>query len=216
MSRENNEILNIFRVRRTVLQMLRDRGYLVFDTKDDLNMSRTDFESKFVKNYKIIREHLEIKRPKWNSNSNKLLVAFVEGEKEKSTIGVKSIRSYCERIKQDNYKNVILILHGRLTPHAKQAISAINSGFDKIEYFSEAELVVNITEHTLVPKHEILSIEETKCLLKRYSLSETQLPRIQKNDPVARYLGLQKNQIVKIIRPSETAGRYITYRRCMI
>ena len=56
MSRENNEILNIFRVRRTVLQMLRDRGYLIFDTKDDLNMSRADFEAKYVKNYKIIRE----------------------------------------------------------------------------------------------------------------------------------------------------------------
>jgi DNA-directed RNA polymerase I, II, and III subunit RPABC1 len=216
MSKEDNEILNIFRVRRTVLQMLRDRGYLVFDTKDDLNMSRVDFEAKFVKNYKIIREQLEIKRPKWNSTSNKLLAAFVEGEKDKSTIGVKSIRGYCERIKQDNYNNVILILHGRLTPHAKQAVSAINSGLDKIEYFSEAELIVNITEHNLVPKHEILSVEETKCLLKRYSLKETQLPRIQKNDPVARYLGLQKNQIVKVIRPSETAGRYITYRRCTI
>nr|UXY87817.1 RNA polymerase I, II and III 24.3 kDa subunit [Cryptomonas curvata] len=216
MSRENNEILNIFRVRRTVLQMLRDRGYLVFDTKDDLNMTRADFESKYVKNYKIIREQLEIKRPKWNSANTKLLAAFVEGEKEKSTIGVKSIRIYCERIKQDNYNNIILILHGRLTPHAKQAICAINSGLDKIEYFSEAELVVNITEHILVPKHQILSTEETKCLLKRYSLNESQLPRIQKNDPVARYLGLQKNQIVKIIRPSETSGRYITYRRCTI
>jgi hypothetical protein len=62
--------------------MLRDRGYLVFDTKDDLNMSRVDFEAKFVKNYKIIREQLEIKRPKWNSTSNKLLAAFVEGEKD--------------------------------------------------------------------------------------------------------------------------------------
>jgi len=216
MNRENNEILNIFRVRRTVLQMLRDRGYLVFDTKDDLNMSRAEFESKYVKNYKIMREQLEIKRPKWNSPVSKLLVAFVEGEKEKSTIGVKTIRGYCERIKQDNYSSVILILNGRLTPHAKQAISAINSGFDKIEYFSETELVVNITEHNLVPKHEILSLDEVKCLLRRYSLKETQLPRIQKNDPVARYLGLQKNQIVKIIRPSETAGRYITYRRCTL
>jgi DNA-directed RNA polymerase I, II, and III subunit RPABC1 len=216
MGREDNEILNIFRIRRTVLQMLRDRGYLVFDTKDDLNMSRVIFETKFVKNYKIIRPELEIKRPRWNSADIKILVAFIEGEKEKSTIGVKSIREYCERIKQDNFSSVILILHGRLTPHAKQAISAINSGSDKIEYFNEAELIVNITEHNLVPKHEILSNEEARCLLERYSLKETQLPRIQKNDPIARYLGLQKNQIVKIIRPSETAGRYITYRRCII
>ena len=216
MDYEDKQILILFRVRRTLLQMLKDRGYIVFDNEEDLEMSRAKFEKKFVKNYKIVREFLEINRPKWNFENKKILVVFVAGEKENSTIGVKSIRGFCERIKQDNFQNSILILHGRLTSHAKQAINSINAINDRIEYFSESELIINITEHCLVPKHEIISEEETSSLLKKYSLKENQLPRINKKDPVARYFGLQKNQIVKIIRSSETAGRYITYRRCSL
>ena len=81
-----------------------------------------------------------------------------------------------------------------------------------IEPFSQEELLINVTKHELVPKHQILKESEKLDLLKKYRVKDSQLPKIQCEDPVSRYFGAKRGDIVRIVRPSETAGRYVTYR----
>jgi len=110
-------------------------------------------------------------------------------------------------------KKGIIVFPGNMTPSARKVIVAMAQQY-RLEEFSEADLLVNITRHALVPQHEVLSNEEKKQLLEKYRLKDTQLPRIQVADPVARYYGLKRGQVVKITRPSETSGRYASYRIC--
>jgi len=196
----------LFRVYKTVSAMLGKRGYMV--PRDMREMTPAAFTERFGE-YPS-REALTILVEKADDDANQLFVFFPEDEK----VGVKPIKVYTDRMRDESVSNAILVLRVDITPFAKQAVQEMSDSF-RIEHFKEAELLVDITEHQLVPEHIVLSQNEKQELLKRYRLKETQLPRIQPNDPVARYYGMKRGHVVKIIRPSETAGRYVTYRVCM-
>jgi DNA-directed RNA polymerase I, II, and III subunit RPABC1 len=140
-------------------------------------------------------------------NVGPIHVKFQEGD----SIGIKHMRNFAQELTGNNFHTGILVTSVNITPAALKIIPAVASE-TRIETFLEADLLVNITHHELVPKHVLLSKEEKTALLQRYRLKDTQLPRIQVGDPVARYLGLRRGQVVKIIRKSETAGRYASYR----
>ncbi|MCE4617210.1 MAG: DNA-directed RNA polymerase subunit H [Desulfurococcales archaeon] len=69
-----------------------------------------------------------------------------------------------------------------------------------------------ILHHELVPKHEVLDIEEAAKLLKELGVEPHQLPHISVNDPVVRILNAKPGDIIRIRRKSEIAGETIFYR----
>lgn len=68
MTLSEEEITRLFRIRKTVMQMLRDRGYLVTDY--EINMNRSQFVNKFGDNMK--REDLVLNKAKRNDSSDQV------------------------------------------------------------------------------------------------------------------------------------------------
>lgn len=186
--------------------MLHDRGFAV--TQSELDLSLHEFVARFAPNQTPIdRKLLTVLVQKRDDPTDHLFVFFAEDQ----SVGVKPIRTFVERMVEQSVFKAVIVIRNTITSSASKICQSMAPKY-QIEQFMESELVVNITEHKLVPQHILLSEEEKLALLKKYHLKESQLPRIQLNDPVIRYFGLKRGNVVKIVRPSETAGRYITYR----
>ena len=70
----------------------------------------------------------------------------------------------------------IMVVQGQ-TPLSKKE-EAEESQMLPIEIIPLSDLQVNITHHKMVPKHSVLTDEETKDLLDKYRIKKHQLPKI--------------------------------------
>ena len=70
----------------------------------------------------------------------------------------------------------------------------------------------DVLTHELVPNHILLTEEETQELLKKYSITRGQLPKIKTSDVVVKQIGAKPGDVLKIIRRSLTAGKAVAYR----
>lgn len=210
-TQSQKEVSLLYRIYNNVLECLQIRGYPI----NNYEKTFEDFVSLFknedepdVSILKIVTSKEETEEKK---EEDKIIVMFSDEEK----LGVKQIKKFIDQMDTTDSSRCILVLKYPLSMYAKKTIEEFNTMFSLkyVEYFDYTEFLMNITKHTLVPDHIILNKSEIKELIQNYSLKrETQLPKLLHMDPMSKYLGLRKGQVVKVVRNSETTTKYLTYR----
>lgn len=71
---------------------------------------------------------------------------------------------------------------------------------------------IDIQDHMLVPKHEIMTEEEISDEFSDVDYDFKDLPKIKSRDPVVKAIGAKTGNILRITRKSDTAGKFVTYR----
>ncbi|MHC1570314.1 MAG: DNA-directed RNA polymerase subunit H [Methermicoccaceae archaeon] len=71
---------------------------------------------------------------------------------------------------------------------------------------------INVLEHEMVPKHELLDESEVKAVLQKYAIKKEEMPKIRVDDPAAQAVGAQVGDVLRITRKSPTAGTFVSYR----
>ena len=71
---------------------------------------------------------------------------------------------------------------------------------------------IDVFASGLVPRHDILTLEERERVLTELNITPKQMPRIKQTDPVVKQLGAKKGDIVRIKRNDPGIGDYYYYR----
>jgi DNA-directed RNA polymerase subunit H (RpoH/RPB5) len=209
----NNRILTIYNSRKNVLALLERRG---FDTNEyggfsineiyamvansQLDMLLTDEATKrkvYVKYYFTDKQTSRQIRPNTLNDIVEELY-YIENVLEKPDTLVIIIDdepndSIKERIRYlFDHDGIFVILH------------------------NIKRLQFNLLEHSLVPKVDVLSEEERLAFFKKFNIqNNSQLPEIDRFDPMALALCMRPRQVCKIVRTSPTALEHYYYRICV-
>lgn len=160
-----------------------------------------------LRGYRLVRK-------KKHKEVSSFLVKTAEGKQilvlcwpTQGTVGVQIINQVRKIMKDEETEKGIVVTSGRFTQAAK--VHARRRGIELIPRLFPS---FNIFEHVFVPKHEIVGAEEREKLLNKYRVQPYQLPRLRASDPAAKAIDAKPGDIVRIIRDSQTAGKYTSYR----
>ena len=203
----------IIKSRHIILEMIRKRGYSIdkysnYSIKEIEVMINT-MPSKFT----IEMSPLDMV---FSKDGNNLIIKYITTAKVRAG-NISSLIQEMVDEKLNTGDTLVLIVNDTITSDSlSESINNYQKKQNKfIQIFNVESLMFNITEHVLVPNHEIVDETEMNTIMQKYNIQEpVQLPLILQSDPVAKFIGAKKGDLVKITKPSETSGEYINYRLC--
>ena len=192
----------LYKARKTMRTLMRARGY---DPMVDPHDQTID---SFLSFYASKNSYLSMTMRAWKQDQ--LILAFFPPE---AKLRIAAVREICEYAKECRASHFIIVCNEQITSFTKTHIAHYKTDNNvKIETFSIPQLQFNVTEHEMVPPYRLLSSAEKKAVMKKYMVTDKQLPGILVSDPVAKYYGARLGQVFEITKASSLGFFYPTYR----
>ena len=118
--------------------------------------------------------------------------------------GIKQLRVKIDEIKELLIDHVIFVVDNKFTSHGHKLLNQHLKLEEEIFYFNE--MMIDAVNHQLVPKHELLTLSETKKFLANIG---SKIPCIKVNDRICRHFNGKINQIFRIYRANELYYRIV-------
>jgi DNA-directed RNA polymerase I, II, and III subunit RPABC1 len=211
-----------FEIKKTLLEMIRDRGYDISEETHILYMDDGSFTTYYNSLLDKCKEKQKISNLEsfllFSSNTyysvNKtdlkiLKIGFLELKANKAKINsdqiselISTLKIQPKNSKKEYCDELILIINNEIVTLAKKQLDDLTSVNTSI--FFDKELFYNPTNHIDCPQFYLLTENEKTDLIRNLKCKLSDFLIIKHSDPVIKYYGWKRGQIVKIIRDDES------------
>jgi len=210
MSVSNNKILNIYKSRSNILEILSDN--LGYDTKEYDGFSINEIDAMYS------NSQLDM-LVKHNDSNRKIYIKYYLTAKQIRPQNLDDIIEDLFTIESILTKEDTLIIITEDEPN-DTIITKLKYLYDHDGIFvvihNIRRLQYNILNHKLVPECTILQDNDIEDLKKKYNISnKNQLPEISRFDPQALVLCIRPGNVCELKRNSATTMFYKYYRVCV-
>lgn len=190
---------SLLNIKRTQIEMVRDRGYDVSAELPILNMTADNFNAylQSISSGKPGKPVTHLSRVYNKTGSTDTLFVFY-ASKEKTQVAVDTIKSFTAAIDYYKITEAILITDAKISTDGQKVLS--EHGLKRIQRFMDYELVYNPIEHIDTPRHELIPRHEVANKLREMKVSIHMLPLIPLDDAVVKYYGWEVGDLIRIHR----------------
>lgn len=182
MQEENSLILNNF------LKMMKNRN---IELKDELKVKK-------VKDKQV--EDFFSQKVRYVDKKERMYVSFIPKK-----IGVKDMKlKVLDFLENKDYDILIIITKFKLNSYVMNKLNNLNK---EIQIFTYNNFYINLIDHFLVPKHQLLDEKHEELIKQKFN---NKLPMIKKKDPICKYYNCKVGQVLKIYRQNEIYYRLVT------
>jgi DNA-directed RNA polymerase subunit H (RpoH/RPB5) len=188
-----------------------ERQYNALTTLTNMFISRRWVSDDFKTHFNTLKA---------NGTANSEIIDTTNITFEGKKIAIKFYNSKLNTLKNDrdideflakypDYHKIFIV--DDISPKAKKQIGDTRG----VEVFKIMEIIRDISKHHLVPKHILLTKDDADKVMEEYKIKKKDMGRIYVDDPMARYLYAEKDNIIQIIRQTLNSG-YSTYYRLVV
>lgn len=213
----NNRIKHLYNARKNLIYYLENLDYDVSEYKQ-FNIAEISAMEKNSNSESSVLD-FEVYRKNEDDTIETCTVKYYIKNNIKQSVLETIVTDYYEEKQEDKDNcNLIVISFNAMNDSLQKSIKSMWKKYKEYVVLLDVQsLQFNILEHSFVPKHIKLNMNEKEELYQKFNIrDDSQLPEISMFDPVAKVILLKPKEVCKIIRYDKISIINEFYRVCVV